>query len=63
MKSAEEGAQTTLYCALAPRSDLVGGAYYVDCVPAATTAHAARVDEARTLWTCSERLAAHWLRA
>jgi len=30
-KTPLEGAQTTIYCCVAPSTELVAGAYYVDC--------------------------------
>lgn len=55
--SAEEGAQTTLHCALsAPAGET--GLYYADCGVAAPTAVARNPDLARELWRRSEE----WLR-
>lgn len=61
LKTPDEGAQTSLYCAVAPRGELVPGAFYADCAPFTPTQHARSRQEARHLWEASEELAADWL--
>ena len=50
------GAQTTLYCALAPATDLVPGGYYSNCkvAPAAKPA-GEDMELAKKLWEYSEQ--------
>jgi len=50
MKSNEEGAQTTLYCATSPAVADHDGRYYDDCAERKPSPHADNPDLARTLW-------------
>eukprot|EP00727_Mastigamoeba_balamuthi_P014617 m51a1_g9781 hypothetical protein (336) ;mRNA; f:1684485-1685962 len=53
-KLPEEGAQTQLYCALAPEGELVPGGYYSDCRAKETAAVCGDEELARRLWEVSE---------
>ncbi|RKP11838.1 hypothetical protein BJ684DRAFT_12346, partial [Piptocephalis cylindrospora] len=62
-KSLEEGAQTNLYCALAPWDEMEGGAYYKDCqamVPGC--AQMSSVEAQKRAWTITESMLADWLK-
>jgi len=61
LKTPDEGAQTTLYCATAPLGELKGGAFYADCKEFTPTAHARSREEAVALWEASEELAAEYI--
>ena len=54
MKSPEEGAATTLYCATAPELASEDGRYYDECKERRPSALADDADLARTLWEKSE---------
>ena len=56
MKSAMRGAQTSLYCAVAPLKDLEPGQYYWDCQSGSTTIQGRDMEEARLLWDETEAL-------
>jgi len=53
-KTSEEGAQTTLYCALADKIEPLSGAYFSDCKEASTSAAAQDDLMATNLWDVSE---------
>ncbi|KAI9229758.1 MAG: hypothetical protein DHS80DRAFT_29555 [Piptocephalis tieghemiana] len=62
-KSLEEGAQTNLYCALAPLDELEGGAYYKDCqavVPGC--AQMSSVEAQKRAWVITENMLSEWLK-
>ncbi|KAJ3035764.1 hypothetical protein HDV00_003437 [Rhizophlyctis rosea] len=55
-KSAWQGAQTTLHCALSPAAGLITGAYWSDCKVAPVRAEQGRsVDAQERLWSVSAR--------
>jgi WW domain-containing oxidoreductase len=54
-KSIAQGAATTVYCAVAPELERVGGKYFADCAEKAMSRGAADSDVARRLWTMSEQ--------
>jgi len=57
MKTVEQGAATTVYCAVAPElTPENGGLYYDDCRLGATTRTAQRADNAEKLWALSEEM-------
>lgn len=58
MKTAREGAQTNIYCAVAEELDGVTGAYFSDCAPKTLLPHASNMAHAQRLWTLSEALVA-----
>lgn len=58
MKTAREGAQTTIYCAVAEELDEVSGAYFSDCDAKKLLPHASNMAHAQRLWTLSEALVA-----
>ena len=55
-KTPEQGAQTTLYCALAPELATLSGRYYADCKEVRPSARARRDEDAARLWQLSEQL-------
>ena len=55
-KTPEQGAQTTLYCALAPELTTISGRYYADCKEVRPSARARRDEDAARLWQVSEEL-------
>jgi hypothetical protein len=55
MKSAKEGAQTTLYLTLEDASKIAKGQYYADCEVAPTTPFSSDMQNADLLWKASER--------
>lgn len=55
-KSALQGAQTTLYCALEDKEKLRGGAYYADCKEAKTNPLGLDDEACVRLWNVSENL-------
>ena len=55
-KTPEQGAQTTLYCALAPELATLSGRYYADCKEVRPSARARRDEDAARLWQISEEL-------
>lgn len=57
-KTPPQGAQTTMYCALAPEVAELGGAYFADCKHHAKPSPDALDDNlAKKLWEHSEQLA------
>ncbi|KAG6441477.1 hypothetical protein O3G_MSEX001841 [Manduca sexta] len=56
MKSAWEGAQTSIYLAVAPELENVSGHYFSDCRERGLTKKAQDVDIAKKLWEVSESL-------
>jgi retinol dehydrogenase-12 len=57
-KTAPQGAQTTMYCALAPEVEQLGGAYFADCKHHDKPSPDAQDDNlAKKLWEVSENLA------
>lgn len=54
LKTAKQGAQTTLYTTLADKSDLVPGEYYADCKIAKRTKMSKNLEEGEKLWKASE---------
>ncbi|XP_038073161.1 retinol dehydrogenase 12-like [Patiria miniata] len=55
-KSAVEGAQTSIYCAVAPELAEISGMYFADCAPRMPSAGAQNEEEARRLWALSYRM-------
>ena len=55
-KTAWQGAQTSIYCAVCSHEELLRGGYYADCVIASTTNEAKNDDISRRLWERSEEL-------
>jgi len=55
-KSPLQGAQTTLYCALAPELANETGLYYADCRKTTPTSAARNAEDAKKLWEVSEGL-------
>ncbi|XP_022099436.1 retinol dehydrogenase 12-like [Acanthaster planci] len=55
-KSAIEGAQTSIYSAVAEELTEISGMYFADCAPRMPSAVALNEEEARKLWTLSARL-------
>ena len=55
-KSCEQGAQTTLECALIDHDKLKGGAYYTDCVPAKMNPDGKNEEFGKRLWNKSLEL-------
>lgn len=52
-KSSVQGAQTTIYCAVAPELETETGKYYSDCAPATCSNAAMDDDMAKRLWDLS----------
>lgn len=60
-KTSVQGAQTTIYCAVAPELDTESGKYYSDCAPANCTQAALDDDMAQRLWELScKMLSIEW---
>ncbi|KAM9755841.1 WW domain-containing oxidoreductase isoform 5-T5 [Dama dama] len=55
-KSMQQGAATTVYCAVAPELEGLGGMYFNSCCRCLPSAEAQSEDTARALWALSERL-------
>ena len=60
-KSPNQGAATTVVCALHEPASDIAGKYFSHCQPLDTTAEVKNVEVAETLWTRSEKLVANWL--
>ncbi|XP_062848261.1 retinol dehydrogenase 12, like isoform X2 [Trichomycterus rosablanca] len=52
-KTSVQGAQTTIYCAVAPELETESGKYYSDCAPASCSSAAMDDDTAQRLWDLS----------
>ena len=52
----QQGAATTVYCAVAPELEGLGGMYFNSCCRCLPSAEAQSEDTARALWALSERL-------
>ncbi|KAG9276478.1 retinol dehydrogenase 12, like [Astyanax mexicanus] len=52
-KTSVQGAQTTIYCAVAPELETESGKYYSDCAPASCSNAAMDDDMAKRLWDLS----------
>ncbi|XP_060778124.1 retinol dehydrogenase 12, like [Neoarius graeffei] len=52
-KTSIQGAQTTIYCAVAPELETESGSYYSDCAPASCSNAAMDDDMAQRLWDLS----------
>lgn len=60
-KTSVQGAQTSIYCAVAPELDKESGKYYSDCAPANCTQAALDDDMAQRLWELScKMLSIEW---
>ncbi|XP_055038921.2 retinol dehydrogenase 12, like [Misgurnus anguillicaudatus] len=60
-KTSVQGAQTTIYCAVAPELDTESGRYYSDCAPANCSQAALDDDMAQRLWELScKMLSIEW---
>lgn len=60
-KTSVQGAQTTIYCAVAPELDTESGKYYSDCAPANCAQAALDDDMAQRLWELScKMLSIEW---
>lgn len=55
-KSLRQGAQTTIYCAVAEELEGISGRYYSDCAEATLMSHATDDGVAKKLWEVSEVL-------
>jgi len=55
LKTTEQGAATTLYCALSPET-AQGGKFYDDCHEAATLPYASNPEDAKRLWDLAAKL-------
>ncbi|XP_053130471.1 retinol dehydrogenase 12 isoform X2 [Hemicordylus capensis] len=61
LKSPYEGAQTSVYCAVAEELESVSGQYFSDCKPAYLSSRARDDETANKLWQVScELLGIHW---
>lgn len=56
MKTAEEGARTSIYVASAPELEGASGLYFADCAPTKPSRWARDDHEAKKLWELSEQL-------
>lgn len=56
MKTPEQGAQTTIHCAVDDKCANETGLYYSECKPTETSASANNEDMAKTLWDLSWKL-------
>lgn len=56
MQSPEEGAQTTLYCALSDELAAVSGNFFADCHPISASRTARDDQLAHRLWKLSEHI-------
>ncbi|XP_018583404.1 retinol dehydrogenase 12-like isoform X2 [Scleropages formosus] len=57
-KNSVQGAQTSIYCAVAPELEKESGGYYSDCAPATCTRSAMDEEIAQKLWELSCRMLA-----
>ncbi|RWS12755.1 Retinol dehydrogenase 14-like protein, partial [Dinothrombium tinctorium] len=57
-KTAEEGAQTTIFLSVSKKVENVSGKYFVDCREARSSRKAEDVELAKKLWSVSESLTA-----
>ena len=55
-KTCEQGAQTSIYCAVSPDLNGVTGKYFSDCKEKALLPHALQDQDAEQLWNMSEKL-------
>ncbi|XP_063052708.1 WW domain-containing oxidoreductase [Engraulis encrasicolus] len=55
-KSMQQGAATSVYCAVAPELEGLGGMYFNNCFRCHPSAEAESEESARSLWELSERL-------
>lgn len=55
-KTPEQGAQTTIYCAVDETTGKESGLYYSDCRPVEPSKNAENVNDARTLWKVSLKM-------
>lgn len=53
IKTPEQGAQTTIYCAIDETAGSQSGLYYADCKPVTPSKNAQNMDDARQLWNIS----------
>ncbi|XP_006021461.1 retinol dehydrogenase 12 isoform X2 [Alligator sinensis] len=61
LKTPQEGAQTSIYCAVAEELESVTGQYFSDCQPAYVSAHGRDDETAKKLWKVScELLGIQW---
>ncbi len=56
IKTPEEGAQTTIYCATEDKIECESGNYYADCCGKEPTQFAKDMEAAKRLWEESEKL-------
>ena len=62
MRTPNQGAQTTIYCAIEPSLESKTGGFYRDCKEALLLPHARNEADAQRLWDLSETLVAKWLK-
>jgi WW domain-containing oxidoreductase len=55
-KTVEQAAACTIYCAVAPELNGVGGRYFIDCRESAPSSCAVDLGTAERLWEFSSRL-------
>ncbi|XP_042303978.1 retinol dehydrogenase 12-like [Sceloporus undulatus] len=61
LKTSQEGAQTSIYCAVAEELESVSGEYFSDCKPAYVSCQGRNDETARKLWDVScEMLGIQW---
>ncbi|KAJ8916649.1 hypothetical protein NQ315_000294 [Exocentrus adspersus] len=56
MKTADQGAQTTIYCAVDEKCATENGLYYYECAPRTLLWNARNMEDARALWQASLKL-------
>ena len=61
LRSAENGCQTSVYCATDSSLAEQSGLYYSDCSVHLTSERGANMDDAYRLWEMSERMAGQWI--
>lgn len=54
LKTPEHGAQTSIYCAVAPELETTSGLYFSDCAPEDLLPKAKNMEDAEKLWKISE---------